>query len=284
MSSDIVRRCFAPVVLAAACSALAAGQSVKYLVPDQHQIRAGEQLRLHVEAGDPLKPERIAWPADIMDWFFVRATGTQENLHKERLQPAQKQDDFIAVTLPQSGAALIGFDTRPAVTQITGRDLQTFLSRYIELASLPGGRARLSANTAVKVRRVESTKTLVRVRTEDGQRSHSATAQSKSGQAVEIRPLADPTMPMVGGDLPVRVYVGGGKKVGVRVLATSVTAGKTQQLTSDSSGAVHFPITHPGLWRVEFHHAEPLKDDPAADWAIYSATLTFEVPEKGAAK
>jgi len=284
MKPSVVRKWLIPAVLAAAGSSLAAAQSVKYLSPDKYQAHVGEQLRLHVEAGDALKPQRVAWPAEIIDWLYVRAAGTQENLHKERVQPARPQDDFLAVTLSHPGVALIGFDTRPAVTPVAGRDLQAFVTRYVEPASLPSPRPRFPSTATLNVRRVESTKALVRVQAEDGERSHSATAQSKSGQAVEIRPLADPTMATVGNDLPVRVYIGGGKKAGVRLLATSVAAGKTQQIVTDASGAAHFRVTHPGLWRVEFHHAQPLKDDPAADWAIYSATLTFEVEEKGASK
>jgi len=284
MKPSVVRKWLIPAVLAAACSSLAAAQSVKYLSPDEYQAHVGDQLRLHVEAGDALKPQRAAWPAETIDWLYVRAAGTQENLHKERVRPARAQDDFLTVPLAHPGVALIGFDTRPTVTQVAGKNLQAFVARYVEPASLPNPRQRFPSAAKLNVRRVESTKTLVRVQTEDGERSHSATAQSKSGQAVEIRPLADPTMVPLGSDLPVRAYVGGSKKVGVRLLATSVAAGKTQQMVTDSSGAAHFRVTHAGLWRVEFHHAEPLKDDPAADWAIYSATLTFEVEEKGASK
>jgi hypothetical protein len=271
-----------PAVFAAACSSLAAGQSVTYLSPDKHQVRVGEQVRLRVEVGEALQPQRAAWPADAIDWLFVRLAGTQENMHEDRVRPARAQDDFLSVTLSHAGVALIGFDTRPAVQQVAGKDLRAFLDRYVESAALPDARPPIQPTAKLNVRQVESTKTLVRVSAEGDQRSHSATAQSKSGQAVEIRPLADPTMVAVGSDLPVRAYVNGSKKVGVRMLATSVAAGKTQQSVTDASGATHFRITHAGLWRVEFHWAEPLKSDPTADWAIYSATLTFEVEEQGA--
>jgi hypothetical protein len=269
-------------VFAAACSSLAAGQSVTYLSPHKYQVRVGEQVRLRVEVGDTLQPQQAAWPGEAIDWLYVRLAGTQENMHEDRVRPARGQDDYLSVTLSHAGIALIGFDTRPVIQQVAGRDLRAFLDRYVEPTTLPNPRPAIQPTAKLNVRRIESTKTLIRVSVKDGQRSHSATAQSKSGQAVEIRPLADPTMVAVGSDLPVRTYVDGGKKAGVRVLATSVAAGKAQQLVTDASGATHFRVTHPGLWRVEFHHAQPLKGDPAAEWAVYSATLTFEVEEKGA--
>ena len=55
----------------------------------------------------------------------------------------------------------------------------------------------------------------------------SAIATSKTGQAVEMRLIADATAIPVGSDLPLRVYVGGEKKVGVKVRATHVASGKT---------------------------------------------------------
>ena len=282
MYSHLARKWLGPAALLAACASLAAAQSVKYLSPNTYRARIGDQLRLHVDIGDALKPQRAAWPAETIDWLFVRVAGTQENLHEKRVQPARAQDDFLRVGLTRPGITLIGFDTTPTVTQMRGGDLQAFLGRYVEPASLPDPRPAFGPAAVLKVRRIESTKTLVRVEGGEAGRTPSATAQSKSGQAVEIRPLADPTMVTVGSDLPLRAYVRGSKQAGARMLATSVAGGKTQQVTTDSSGSAHFQITHTGLWRIEFHHAELLKDDSAADWAIHSATLTFEVTQQGA--
>ena len=61
---------------------------------------------------------------------------------------------------------------------------------------------RVTGGQTVRVRRVESATTMVRVPTPDGRALSSATAMSKTGQAVEIRPLFDPTVLRVGRDIP----------------------------------------------------------------------------------
>ena len=135
------------------------------------------------------------------------------------------------------------------------------------------------------MRRIESAKGLVRVSDPEGRPVRpSAVAQSKTGQAVEIRPLADPTMTAVGSDLPLRAYVLGEKLVGARMLATCIADGVTREAITDESGSCHFRIASTGVWRVEFHDVRPLSDDPEATWAIYSATLTFEVTRNGAGR
>ena len=63
--------------------------------------------------------------------------------------------------------------------------------------------------------------------------------------------------------------------------AVITLVGKTSAFHAVGAGTGYFPLTDAGIWRVAFEHAEPVTDDPAADWAIYSGTLTFEAA-KGA--
>jgi len=191
----------------------------------------------------------------------------------------------VTVTLSKPGVTMVGLDIKPTAAKVEGKSFKAFWGR------MAPGQAHKDAITAladadeVRVRRIESAKTLVRVPDPGGKpASHSAVAQSKTGQAVEIRALADPTMAGVGSDLPVRAYVGGDKQPGVKMLATCVATGKTQEALTDSSGSCHFRIDSAGVWRIEFHHAELLQGDPKADWVIHSATLTFEVTNPGGGK
>ena len=67
-------------------------------------------------------------------------------------------------------------------------------------------------------------------------------------------------------------------------LGLSTRAGTRGSLVphANPSGSAYFRVTDPGVWRVEFHYAQPSQDDQAADWTVYNATLTFEVPKGGA--
>jgi hypothetical protein len=274
-------------LLLAACgtSALAAADGLPstYLTPAKHGGAVGERVAVRVESGKGVDAQPIDWPTSKIDWLFVRAPGTQEN--RENVGPADPKDDFIEVTLTKPGVTMVGLDTKPSVTNVTGKKLKEFLRRTAPEETQKDLLAGIADEEKVRVQRIESAKTLVRVRDADGKPpSHSAVAQSKTGQVVEIRALADPTMVAVGSDLPVRAYVGGDKQPGVKMLATCVTTGKTQQALTDSSGSCHFRIDSTGVWRIEFHYARTLETDPDADWVVYSATLTFEATRTGAGK
>jgi hypothetical protein len=100
----------------------------------------------------------------------------------------------------------------------------------------------------------------------------------------ELRSLFDPTVAKPGSDWAVRIYIEGAKKSDGLVQATSLADGKIQSAITDESGAARFHLGAAGVWRVEFHDAQPLENDPQADWVLRSGTLTFEVPSGGAGK
>jgi hypothetical protein len=272
-----------PVVVAACGVAAAAGQTITYLTPAKYAATVGERVAVFsdVREGDVIR--RTPWPTQTIDWLFVRAPGTQEN--RENVGPADPKEDFVSVTLAKPGVTMIALDTKPVVTIVSGKQFKAFAKRTATGRLYEDAIAAIADEDRVRMRRIESAKTLVRVLDPDGKpMSHSAVAQSKTGQAVEIRALADPTMVAVGSDLPVRAYVGADARPGVKMLATCVATGKTQEALTDPTGSCHFRISDAGVWRVEFHYAEPLENDPNADWVVYSATLTFETTKTGAGK
>jgi hypothetical protein len=273
----------AAVLLAAGAAAVAAGQTATYLAPAQYAATVGEQVAVRVEAGDGEAVRPVPWPTERIDWLFIRAPGTQEN--REDVGPRDPQGNFIEVALTKPGVTLIALDTKPTETTVAGKQFKAFARRTLPSTAYDAAIAGIADAAQVRTRQIESAKTLVRVADPTGKpASHSAVAQSKTGQAVEIRPLADPTMVTIGSDLPVRAYVGGSKQVGVKVLATCVATGKTQEAIADSTGSCHFRISDPGVWRIEFHHLTSPPDDTKTDWVIYSATLTFEASRTGAGK
>jgi hypothetical protein len=271
------------MLLAASGVATATGQTVTYLTPSSYAATVGQRVAVRVELGDGKVVRPAAWPTENIKWLFVRAPGAQEN--REDVGPQDASGNAIDVALTKPGVTLIAFDTKPADVTLTGEQLKAFVRRVLPREPQDAIIADITDAARVRTRQVQSAKTLVRVADPTGKpASHSAVAQSKTGQAVEIRPLADPTMATVGSDLPVRAYVGGDALAGAKMLATCVASGKAQQAITDSSGSCYFRIDTAGVWRVEFHHIVPLSDDDQADWAIYSATLTFEAPREGAGK
>jgi hypothetical protein len=269
-----------PILLPAALLALGltanAAQSVRFLRTERFEMALGERLRVGFQDQRGEALAAAAWPKRF-DWFFVRAGGGQENLAVPRPAAGRRT---LAIELTRPGITLIGADPAERVEELSLSDLRAFLAQRMAPGSLPTAlepRPGAGASEMLRVRRVESAKALVRVLGKDGFLPNSATAQSKTGQAVEIRPLADPTSVPVNSDLPLRIYVPNPGKAGTRVSARHLATGRTHTFLTDRMGTGFFTVTAAGVWTVEAHHARPAPDKDA-DWEIYSATLIFEVP------
>ena len=255
---------------------------VMYLMPDQFTASLDQPVTLRVESGAALTAQTAQWPSNEMAWFFVLADGTRHN--HDQIAATDPDKKTVAVELTQPGATVIGFDTKPVISQVSGKDLAAFLTKNVAGAEASPAVRELTGRQNLRVRRTQSATTMIRVPAGDHRDLNSAVAQAKTGLSVEIRSMFDPTVITVGSDFPLRTYIGGSKKAGVKVQATSLTGGKTWSKVTDTSGVAYFRIKHPGTWRIEFHHAQPLENDPQADWAVYSATLTFEVATEGSKK
>ena len=254
----------------------AAPPTALFLTPDQYGPQAGQMLNLHFEAGPAKDARPTAWPTDEIEWFFVRGGGEQENLATVR--PERAADNFVALPLAHRSVTVFGTNRTAILKDVTGAEFRTFCEA--NLGTLPQAAKDLRADSVLRVRQISSAKLLVRAYATEAPEP-SAIANRRTGQKVEIRPLVDPTAARVGSDFPLFVYVDGVKQPGAKVQVTCVATGKTQSFLADDEGSGHFRVTDPGVWRVEFHQAQPLTDDASATWEVYTGTLSFEVKGGG---
>jgi hypothetical protein len=274
-----VKMCLLLLAAAGGANARARAQSISYLLPDRYEVVAGREVALHVARGTSGALATIPWPGEGIEWFFVRTAGTQRNVAKPAT--ALPGEDSLRLELKEPDVALIGMDSRPWIETVRGTDLRRFLESELAASALPADWMAQTSGETLRVRRVESAKLLVRVvNSAPGSKEAwrgSATAPSKSGQRTEIRPLIDPTAMALGSDLPLRISWADSGSVDVRIVTRQVATGTTQT-TLAPAGAGWFTVSAPGEWRVEVHRAKKLKDDPAADWELETATLSFLVP------
>lgn len=273
----------------------ASAQTTARLQPQSFHVLIGQPLTLSWQRTGPSQPE--PWPENSCRWFFARVAGTQENRDSIPASPAPPApanaspvpDDAPAAppnnqtnpsaiwTFDKPGTAMVGLDLRPSIELIEPATLRAFLESHAAptcLALLEHA----GDDALLRIKRLESAKTFIRVFDALGQPVESGASEtpaSKSGQHVEVRTLMDPTAAAIGSDIPCRVYEKGDAVAGGRLLATHVATNTTQSVIADAKGIVNFRLSDPGEWRLEFHHAEALKDDPEASLVLYSATLTF---------
>jgi len=164
---------------------------------------------------------------------------------------------------------VVGLDLRPAVETMEADALRTFAAAKCE-ERLPK-----SVTGKVRVKKVQSCKALVRVG-DDSRDSAAALAETAQGAEIAVR--MDPTRTLVGSDIAFEVAVGGEEIEEVRVFATALTTGKTQEVEADEDRRAAFRITAAGPWRVEYHRLTKAAPGGDADWVLTSATLTFDVP------
>lgn len=255
-----------------------AAQDALFLTPDRFRAAPGESLLLRAQSGHVEALDKSPWPVERVRWLFVRGAGTQQNL--DTVAPENATPDAVRLMLPPPDAAQIGLDLKPEIVRLTGVELKAFAAKFAQEAKLDSPEG-LDGGAPLRVRRVESAKTLVRVAAPGEQPTPSATARSKSGQAVELRLMTDPTATRVGADLALRFHVDGTPQEGATIRAAPAGGGPVVTTISDASGFARLRLDSAGAWRIEAHSLAILRGDPEADAALHTATLTFEVPAEG---
>lgn len=262
-------------------AALAAGagcawaQQARFLEPGAPTVALGAAVTLTLVEGEA----DGAWPAERIGHFFARTAWTQDNRDTLDATPAAG-DGVPTASWPadRPGVLLLGFELDEAVETVPAGSFGAFLGRVLptERRALLG--AALPADGEVSVRRVESAKALVRV--SSGGPEPVSIATSKTGQAVELRPLLDPTRLSPGGDLPVKVYAEIPGPADGLILATNSTTGESFVGATREDATANLTIPSAGHWRLEFHAVVP-DDAGEADWIVHTATLTFHIAAGG---
>lgn len=245
------------VALLLAALATDAGAGGAWIRPSNHRLTAAGRLTAAIETGDVSAVRQATEPGRIAH-LFVRGDGTQENIEGA----IRAADGGYALPLPPTGGALLGVDLVPVTSRVPVEQLR---ERSAFAALSP-------AATGPRVRIVQSAKSIVRV----GESSApSAIVTSKTGQAVEIRALVDPSAGYIG-DVPLRIYVNGDKCGKGSLRVTNATRGETTTLELRPDGFSHFRLDQPGVYHVEFESLQEGDSNAESEWVLYSATLSFE--------
>lgn len=227
---------------------------------------SSEPLTLRVRAVEPDGTSReTSWPATSeVRWLFVRVSGTQENRDAANL--GEIDADGARRVLPAAaGTALVGVDLHTT--------LEEWNAEYATRFARACGNESLCLDHTLSVRHSVSAATVVEIASAVQDASGPTTnhaAMSKSGQSAEIRPLMDPTR-IQGGDLALRVYVGGEGVTGAQVRAVHTLSGSVQTVNADAKGIAIVNVDRAGEWRIEFHTLIPMDEH----WQATSSTLTF---------
>jgi len=260
----------------------AQAQRVGRLHPTGPLPGPGGQLEVQLLSGEGAATRIERWPApEKRNWLFLRAPGTQSNIAEVPTSGSPATRARLDLPLGEYGndGVVVGLDLGVRIEPVTPANWQRFLLERTGLAQSEQGLPPLAAGAPpVRVRRLESMKLLVRPEGGDRVRTPSAVLMAKTGQAVELRPLADPTTVSPGSDLPLSVYTITGETRGLTITALHEPSGATTQVVTGLGGMAHVRITAAGRWTLEMHQVLELNGAWNADFEVRSATLSFVAP------
>ncbi|MBS1724534.1 MAG: hypothetical protein JSS66_16450 [Armatimonadetes bacterium] len=235
-------------------------QSV-FLQPDQFFLKGRTALvDLRRSSAPSLVPEE--WSDAPVKWSFLRTGEVQEN--RDDIGEWLRPDGRLELKIPASGPIMFGIDFLPRIESVNSTDLR-------KLTKAPVG-----AGT-VKIRHYRTAVTILRTQWGPGVDSPgSAVATSETSLTSAVHLMMDPSSLMLGGDIAFEVVMRGLEIEDATVKINHRSSGET--LVRDDAERYRFTPDKPGVWDMEVQFVRPLKDDPEAQFELYSTTMTFEVP------
>lgn len=242
-----------------------------WLAPDRFQLDDGATARLSLRVGENFEGEPVAFARPLIAGFRHYAGGASHDLAASvpaTMAPA------IPLAVRGSGTHVLAIDTHPSANTLDAAKFNEYLledglwrvaqARELAQTSLEPGRERFRRNI----------KTLLQV----GGASD-ATWSRRTGQRLEIVPLADPFRVGTG---PLRFQVlFDGQPLSQALFKVWHGAGEerlVQQAWTDAHGEAEGSL-RPGHWMVSVVHMVPAAGAGEVDWESHWGNLTFAVPD-----
>ncbi|MFT7671093.1 MAG: hypothetical protein ACI8X5_003809 [Planctomycetota bacterium] len=241
----------------------------------------GGQLEVSLQRGEAGSLRTLPFPGtEQRNWVFLRSPQSQSNFQEVPTLGAKEERGQLALPAGnyQSEGVVVGLDLKPSLVELPLADWERFQVQKLGAKEPAPFTSAFETPSTVRLRRIESSKLLVRLREGKEVPIPSAVLMTKTGQAVELRPLADPTTITPGGDFPVKFYSPSGTSAGVFVTALHEASGTRTSFTTRPGGIAHMKITKAGAWTLEAHELVPLMGARDADYELCSASLRFVSP------
>lgn len=264
--------------LALACLALASARAAAHefwLWPETFAPALGGSARLTLNVGENFEGERIGFAASNVAALRVYSRGKTLEL-RDRI-PGATVLPALALALTVAGTHLVAFDSQPTRLTLSADKFHAYLHEEGLDAIIKQREAAGTASAPGRERFRRHVKTLLRV----GGKAD-ATYAVRSGQRMEIVPLADPFAKAAGDTLQFKLAFDDRPLINALVKAWHKRDGQTLIIRahSNAEGRVTFTLPWAGPWMVSFVHMIPASDSPDIDWDSFWGNLTFELPAR----
>lgn len=219
------------------------------------RLRVGQKL-----LGDPLPRD----PLLLKDFVVAESTMLKPVVGRDGGDPA----GFLR---PTSGLAVVGYQSRPSVVDMTADKFNQYLAEEgLDAIAAERTRRRLTGSGARDLF-TRCAKALI------------YTGTTRGGQdrqlGFELELVAEKNPYETTGEVPIRLTYQKRPLAGALMMAINrLRPDDKLSARTDAAGRVHFHFTPGGLWLVKAVHMVAAADRSKADWASYWASLTFEIP------
>lgn len=243
--------------------------------PTSHFVEMGGTMRVALRcgmnfAGDPR-------PLDATLVSAVRrydARGVTDLMSRLGAPPTP---DALALEATTSGTVVLALDTFAKSLTLPGDRFTPYLQEEGLDGVIAARRAAGKTDEPGRERYRRCIKTLIQVGD-----VMDRTFSVRTGQRLEIVPLANPFAVKAGETLMIEVTFDGRPLPGALVRAwhrgpAAVTRGEAR---TDAAGRAEVRLGKTGEWMLSLVHMVPVTDDPAHDWDSYWGNLTFALPTR----
>lgn len=244
-----------------------------WMLPTAFRVAPGGSTALQLNVGEYFGGERVGISQPLIASFRQYAAGSSTDLRDT--VPSTGQFGSVEVGLAQAGTHLFAMDTQPSSVALPADKFHAYLhdeglDHVVKLREAAG-----TAATPSRERFRRNLKTLVQVGTKTD-----ATSSVRTGQRLELLPLANPYSRRAGQDLPLQVFFDGQPLANALVKAWFKRGGQTlviRAVTGDD-GKTTVSLPWPGTWMISVVHMIPVTDSPEYDWDSFWGNLTFGLP------
>ena len=250
-------------------------------------VPVGSPALLTLRVGEFFEGEPVGF-LTVQTLAIRHYTGTQsQNLRA--LLPLRNPVATLALPLTTAGTHMVVFDSQPSMISLPAGKFEAYLHDegldYVKASRQAAGnsekpgreRYRRFVKTLISA---ASAPTGAQVATPT---IPDMTYAMRSGQRLEMVPLADPLLTLPGEPLDVRVIFEGKPLAGALLKAWHRHDGQTVIIRAKTSadGTARFNLPFSGAWMISVVHMIPTTDANDIDWDSLWGNLSFVVPPAG---
>ena len=244
-----------------------------WMLPKSFAVASGGATALTLAVGENAQGDPVAFSAALV--VSLRHYSLGQSLDLRGRVPADRALAELPVVLPRAGTHLIALDTNPSQIVLPADKFHAYLhDEGLDFVI----KKREAAGTATSPGRERYRRNLKTLLQAGG--VSDATYSVRTGQRLEIVPLANPSDPSGAEGLGLQILFDGKPLANALVKAWQKRGGQTLiiRTRTDTQGNAAVTFPWPGAWMLSVVHMVAVTDSEDHDWDSYWANLTFALP------